>query len=104
MTEARPNIFDTTIGPQAERSWLDSKVLRRELTEDLHERALNHRVEKASKAAESFMDDMNRRAELRSGIERKSEEIRKQYVEEMRRHAEEYREKLRKKLRPDVWG
>lgn len=102
MNQARLNIFDATIGVRDERTWLDSKVLRRQMTEDLGKQGLSQRSEKATEAAESFMDDMNRRAAMRTGIERKSEEQRKQQVELMQRKAEEYRERLRRKLRPEV--
>lgn len=102
MNQARPNVFDATIGVRDERTWLDKQLLRRELTADQKREALDRRSQKASEAAESFRERMNSRAELRSGIEKKSEEIRKQQLELMQRKADEYRERLRNKLRPEV--
>lgn len=101
MAEARLNLFDATIGVP-DGNWLDSKVMRRELSQDLEKEALSHRARQATQAAESFRDDMNRRAATRDGIERKSEEMRKQQLALMQGKAEEYRNRLRNKLRPEI--
>jgi hypothetical protein len=103
MEQARMNIFDATLGVRGEKTWLDSKVMRRELTEDLERGAFTDRVEKANQAAESFRDGIAKRAEMRNGLEERSKESRRQHEEMLKRKAEEYREKLRAKLRPDVW-
>lgn len=103
MTEARLNMFELPAGARHDQTWLDSKVMRRELTEDRRREGFSKRTEKASEAAESFLGDLNRRAEMRSGIERKSEEARKQQIELMRQKADEYRERLRSKMPPQVW-
>lgn len=103
MDQARLNIFDATIGIQGEKSWLDSKVLRREMTEDRQREALSQRKELASEAAGLFRDGMSRRAEMRNGLEQRSKESRAHHEELLKRKAQEYREKLRSKLRPDVW-
>lgn len=103
MSQARPNIFDATLGVGGEVSWLDSKVMRRELTEDLQRVALTERKEKADAEADMFRELLNKRAEQRDGLEKKSAELRKLHEEAMRRKAAEYRERLRSKLRPDLW-
>jgi hypothetical protein len=103
MTQARPNIFDATLGVSGQQTWLDSKVMRRELTEDLQRAALTERKSKAEEEAEMFREILSKRAEKRDGLEKKSAELRKLQEEIMRRKADEYRERLRSKLRPDVW-
>jgi hypothetical protein len=104
MDQARLNIFDSTLGVRGEKSWLDSKVMRRELTQDLQRDALSQRKEKATEAAESFRDGMSKRAEMRNGLEQRAKESKSHYEELLKRKADEYREKLRSKLRPDVWS
>jgi hypothetical protein len=98
MAENRTNIFDTTVGVCGESTWLDKKVLRRELTQDLNRESLHRRTERASEAADNFRDDLTRRAKLRNGIEKKSVEVRRKEEEVLRQKADEYRERLRKKL------
>lgn len=102
MAEIRNNLFDTTMGVRSEHTWLDKKVMRRELTEDLNRESLSKRAERAVEAAEEFRDDLSRRAEARNGIEKKSVEIRRREEEILRRKADEYRERLRKKLPADL--
>lgn len=103
MDQGRLNIFDTTLGAGGDRSWLDSKVMRREMTQDLQREALSQRREKASEAAGMYRDFMSKRAEQRNGLEQKSKEARAYYEELLKRKAAEYREKLRAKLPRDVW-
>lgn len=103
MDQGRLNIFDATLGAGVERSWLDAKVMRREMTQDLQREALSQRKERASEAAESYRNGMSKRAEKRNGLEQRSREARAHYEELLKRKAEEYREKLRAKLPRDVW-
>jgi len=98
MVELRLNVFDSTLGVDSESTWLDRKVLRRELTQDLNRESLTKRVEHASQAAETFKDDLSRKAQLRTGIEKKSAEVRRREEEILKRQADEFREKLRRKL------
>lgn len=100
---ARLNLFDATVGVRGEKTWLDSKVMRRELTEDLQRNGLVQRMEKAGEVADLFRDTLSKRAEMRSGVEQKSKESRRAHEDMLKRKAEEYREKLRAKLRKDVW-
>ncbi len=99
--QSREHIFDNTLGVRDESSWLDRKVLRRELTDSLNRQSLSERTEKAEMAKENFLGDLSRRAQLREGVEKKSEQIRKQHEEALRRKADEYRERLRKYLPKD---
>lgn len=103
MAEVRDNLFDSTIGASSERTWLDNKILRRELAEDIGREGLTKRAERATQAAEDFRDDLTRRAELRTGIEKKSAEIRRREEDLLRRKADEYRERLRRYL-PSAGG
>jgi hypothetical protein len=89
MTQARPNIFDATLGVSGQQ--------------DLQRAALTERKSKAEEEAEMFREILSKRAEKRDGLEKKSAELRKLQEEIMRRKADEYRERLRSKLRPDVW-
>lgn len=100
--ESRATIFDSTIGPADDSVWLDRKVLRRELTADLSKKGLEGKSIGAIAAAEGFLDDMTRRAQARAGIEKKSEEIRRQHEQMMREKASAYRERLRGYLRPEL--
>jgi len=102
MTQARLNIFDATLGVRGQ-DWLDSKVMRREMTEEMQREAFAQKKEKADAAAETFLEKLSRRNEARDGLEKKSAEIRKSHEDLMRQKAEEYRERLRSKLRKDVW-
>jgi hypothetical protein len=100
---ARVNLFDATLGARGEKTWLDSKVMRRELTEDLQRSGMAQRQEKAGQVADIFRDTLSKRAEMRSGLEQRSKESRRLHEEMLKRKAEEYREKLRSKLRAEVW-
>jgi hypothetical protein len=100
---ARVNLFDATLGARGEKSWLDSKVMRRELTEDLQRNGMAQRQERAGQVADIFRDTLSKRAEMRSGLEQRSKESRRLHEEMLKRKAEEYREKLRSKLRAEVW-
>lgn len=100
---ARLNLFDATLGARGEKTWLDSKVMRREMTEDLQRNGMAQRAEKAVEVADLFRDSLSKRAEKRNDLEQKSKESRRLHEEMLRSKAEEYREKLRSKLRKDVW-
>jgi hypothetical protein len=69
------------------------------MTEDLCREGLTRRAEMMGEASNSFRDDLNERAARRDGLARRSEESRRREAELMQRKAEEYRDKLRKKLR-----
>jgi hypothetical protein len=97
--QSRAHIFDSTLGvTDVGSSWLDRKVLQRELTDSLNQNSLNQRKERASQAAETFLGDLSERAQRRNGIERRSEQIRRQQEEILKRQADEYRQRLRKFL------
>ena len=102
MADIRENIFDSTIGANQDKTWLDSKVMRRELTEDLHKESLSKRAERANEAARSFLGDLTKRAEVRHGLEERSIERRRREEDILRQKADEYRERLRKYLRPEL--
>jgi hypothetical protein len=100
--QSRIHIFDSTLGLPEDGSWLDRKVLRRELTDERLRDSMNNRAERATTAAQSFLEDMSRKAQMRNGIERKSEEIRRAQEEAMKAKADAYRQKLRGYLRPEL--
>jgi len=95
MREAQNSNFSETM-------WLTTKVTRRETREEILKEGLNAREEKASKAAESYRNDLNRKAELRDGIQKRSAEVKQAHLENLNRKAEEYRERLRGYLRPEL--
>jgi hypothetical protein len=95
--QGRTHIFDNTMGVAAD-SWLDKRQLRRELTDNLNRESINARAESAQDVAQGFLDDLNRKAQLRDGISRKSEELKRLQQERIRREAEEYRQRLRRRM------
>lgn len=104
MADVRNNIFDSTIGAGQQKTWLDSKVTRRSLTEDLHKESLTKKTERANEAAKNFLGDLTKRAEVRHGLEERSVQRRRLEEDMLRRKADEYREKLRRYLRPELRG
>ncbi|HEY9789819.1 MAG TPA: hypothetical protein V6D22_05445 [Candidatus Obscuribacterales bacterium] len=96
------SIFDAGRGIPDNESWLDRKMMRREMSDTLNRQAIDICTQRATSAAQKFLDDLREKAELRSDIERKSEEIRLRHQEELRRQAEQYRSKLRGYLRPEL--
>jgi hypothetical protein len=100
--QSTSHFFDSTMGLPDDSNWLDRKVLRRELTANRDKDSLTNRAERATNAAQNFLQDMTRKVEMRNDIERKSEEVRRQQQESLRQQAEEYREKLRGYLRPEL--
>jgi hypothetical protein len=56
----------------------------------------------AYEMSELFLGEMKARAELRNGLEQKQKATRQREQEILKRQADEYRERLRKYLRPEL--
>lgn len=83
-------------------SWLNSKVQRRQTRDCILKEGSESRQEKAERAAESFLEDLGRKAELRDEIRLRMEESKKAGEELVRQKAEAYRQRLRGYLRPEL--
>jgi hypothetical protein len=83
-------------------TWLENKVEKREEKEGLAKRSMDQRQSNAYEQAEVFLGEMKSRATLRDGIEQKSKMVREREQQILKRQADEYRERLRKYLRPEL--
>lgn len=99
--QSRSHIFDSTLGFPSD-NWLDRRQLRRELTDNLERESMSAKNESAQNMAQNFLDELSRKAQLRDGISRKSEELKRQQEETLRRQAAEYRERLRRLMPPSL--
>jgi hypothetical protein len=95
-------VYDGGKGIPDNESWLDRKVMRREMSDSLNRQAIDICTQRADLAAQKYLDDLRGKAEVRNDIERKSEEIRQRHQEELKRQADQYRSKLRGYLRPEL--
>jgi hypothetical protein len=100
--QSTTHLFYSNLGLPDDSNWLDCKVLRREVTTIRDKESLSHRVERAGDEAQNFLRDLTRKAEKRHEMERKLVEARRLQEENLKRQAEEYREKLRGYLRPEL--
>ena len=91
-----------TTGIPDDGSWLDRRVLRREMTDSLNKQAVDNQVQKATDEAQGFLDGIRDRAQVRNIINKRSEETRRLHQEQLRQQAEAYRAKLRGYLRPEL--
>ena len=99
--QGRSNLFDHTQGIPGD-NWLDRKQLKREITDTMNKESMSARTESAQDVAQNFLDELSRKAQLRNGISRKSEELRRQQQEKLKRQADEYRERLRRLMPPTL--
>ncbi len=83
-------------------AWLNSKVSRRVAREDLLREGESLRAERAGKAAESFLYDLERKAELRDEIRSRMDKSKLAQEEVLRQKADAYRARLRGYLRPEL--
>ena len=99
--QGRSNLFDNGRGIPSD-DWLDRKQLRREISDNLSKESLSARSESAQDVAQNFLDELSRKAQLRNGISRKSEELKRQHQQTLKRQADEYRERLRRLMPPSL--
>jgi hypothetical protein len=95
--QGRSQTFDNNISVPGD-NWLEQKVMKRELTDILNKESISAKAESAQDVRQGFLEDLNRKAELRSGISKKSEELKRIQQEKLAQQAAEYREKLRRRM------